>query len=94
MSDLQGNVTQVEVMTPPVTAAEVAEMLRLGSTIEDYENLTRLARALEKAMELIKGVEWSSGDVGGECPICCDRNHRPDCDLDRLLRNYYGDRTP
>lgn len=42
---------------------------------------------LNKAIELLRKLEFICGENGWECPICClsDKKHSKNCELDKFL---------
>jgi hypothetical protein len=75
-------------MTPPVTAAEVAEMLERGPSLTSQTNTIRLGRALQEAIELLQEV----GENPPFFPNCgiVPRCECPACKAKIFLRAYQG----
>lgn len=42
----------------------------------------------DRAITMLRKLEWAGGDAGDRCPVCFrrDPHHAPNCDLATLLR--------
>lgn len=49
--------------------------------------LPELINAYEKAVGMLRKLEWSGSSYGGDeiCPLCGKRSHAPDCELKKIL---------